>query len=95
MSNVTIVKKVKIRNILSHENTEITFPLGLIALVGPNGAGKSSIVDSIVYSLFYNPQSAKGFIGSSKRSLLRTGASDGLIEVELSVGGRHISCKDP
>jgi exonuclease SbcC len=88
MSNVTIVKKVKIRNILSHENTEITFPLGLIALVGPNGAGKSSIVDSIVYSLFYNPQSAKGFRGSSKRSLLRTGASDGLIEVELSVGGR-------
>jgi len=88
MSNVTIVKKVKIRNILSHENTEITFPLGLIALVGPNGAGKSSIVDSIVYTLFYNPQSAKGFRGGSKRSLLRTGASDGLIEVELSVGGR-------
>ncbi len=88
MSNVTIVKKVKIKNILSHENTEITFPLGLIALVGPNGAGKSSIVDSIVYTLFYNPQSAKGFRGSSKRSLLRTGTSDGLIEVELSVGGR-------
>ncbi|MCS7111635.1 MAG: SMC family ATPase [Ignisphaera sp.] len=87
MSSTIIVKRVRIRNILSHEDTEVRFPLGLIALIGPNGAGKSSIVDSMVYALFFNPQSAKGFRGG-RRSLLRVGANEGLIEVELNVGGK-------
>ncbi|MEM1560170.1 MAG: AAA family ATPase, partial [Ignisphaera sp.] len=87
MSNMIIVKRVKIKNILSHESTEIQFPLGLTALIGPNGAGKSSIIDSIVYALLFNPQSARSFRGGGRRSLLRIGASDGLIEVELNVGG--------
>ncbi|MEM0005694.1 MAG: SMC family ATPase, partial [Ignisphaera sp.] len=88
MSNMIIVKRVKIKNILSHESTEIQFPLGLTALIGPNGAGKSSIIDSIVYALLFNPQSARSFRGGGRRSLLRIGASDGLIEVELNVGGK-------
>ncbi len=87
MSSIAIIKRVKIKNILSHEDTEVQFPLGLIALIGPNGAGKSSIIDSMVYALFFNPQSAKGFRGG-RRSLLRIGASDGLIEVELNIGGK-------
>lgn len=88
MSSMIIVKRVKIKNILSHESTEIQFPLGLTALIGPNGAGKSSIIDSIVYALLFNPQSARSFRGGGRRSLLRIGTNDGLIEVELNVGGK-------
>lgn len=87
MSGTIVVRRIRVRNILSHEDTEIHFPLGLVALVGPNGAGKSSIIDSIVYALFSNPQSAKSFRGG-RRSMLRIGAADGLIEVELGVGGK-------
>lgn len=89
MSNLVVIRYVKLNNILSHVQTSIEFPLGLTALVGPNGAGKSSIIDSIVYALFMNPQNIRGFRGSSKKSFLRTGASSGSIEVGLSVGGKR------
>ena len=46
-----ILEKIKLRNFLSHENTEITFPLGLTVIVGPNGAGKTAIVDAIIHAL--------------------------------------------
>lgn len=89
MTNLVVIKSVKLNNILSHAQTEIVFPLGLIALVGPNGAGKSSIIDSIIYTLFINPQNVRGFRGSSKKSFLRSGALNGFIEIELSVGGKR------
>ncbi len=88
MSETILVKRVKIRNILSHENTEITLPSGLIAFVGPNGAGKSSIIDSIIYALFVTPSAAKGIRGEGKKGILRIGASEGFIEVEMNVGGK-------
>ncbi len=88
MSSTIIVRRVRLRNILSHENTDITFPLGLIALVGPNGAGKSSIVDSIVYAMFISPKSGRGFRGEGKKGILRIGANEGSIELGLSISGK-------
>lgn len=84
-----IIRSVKLNNILSHVQTYVELPLGMTAFVGPNGAGKSSIIDSIVYALFVQPQNIKGLRGSGKKSLLRLGASVGSIEVELSVGGKR------
>ncbi|ADM27951.1 SMC domain protein [Ignisphaera aggregans DSM 17230] len=88
MSSTVIVRRVRLRNILSHENTDIVFPMGLIALVGPNGAGKSSIVDSIVYAMFVSPKSGRSFRGEGKKGILRIGTSEGSIELELSVSGK-------
>lgn len=88
MSTPIIIKSVKLANILSHTQTYVEFPLGLTAMVGPNGAGKSSIVDSIIYALFIQPQNIKALRGGSKKSFLRLGSSTGSIEVELSIGGR-------
>lgn len=91
MSNIIVIKSIKLHNILSHEHTYIEFPLGLTAIVGPNGAGKSSIIDAAIYSLFVNPQSIRSLRGSSRRSIVRIGASSGSIEVELSIGGKKYS----
>lgn len=97
MSNAALIKRVRLKNVLSHENSELTFQPGLTAIVGPNGAGKSSIVDSMVYALFTTPAQAKGLRGESKRGLLRLGSSEGVIEVEFTAGGkdyvveRHVS----
>lgn len=88
MSGTVIVRRVRLRNILSHENTDIVFPMGLIALVGPNGAGKSSIVDSIVYAMFISPKSGRSFRGEGKKGILRAGTSEGSIELELNVSGK-------
>gem|GEM_PF-500739 len=88
MSETILLRRIRLKNILSHENTEIHLPIGLIAFVGPNGAGKSSIIDAVVYALFVTPSAAKGYRGEGKRGLIRSGASEGVIEVEISIGGK-------
>ncbi len=87
MSRAIVLRRIAIKNILSHENTVLEFKPGLTAIVGPNGAGKSTIVDSIVYALL---SSGKLVLrGSSKRDLIRRGASRGEIELEFEVGGHR------
>lgn len=88
LSEPILIKRIRLKNILSHENTEIALPMGLTAFVGPNGAGKSSIIDAVVYALFISPSAAKGYRGEGKRSLVRSGASEGIIEIEMNIGGR-------
>uniref|UniRef100_A0A7C4FD88 AAA+ ATPase domain-containing protein n=1 Tax=Ignisphaera aggregans TaxID=334771 RepID=A0A7C4FD88_9CREN len=88
MSETILLRRIRLKNILSHESTEVRLPIGLIAFVGPNGAGKSSIIDAVIYALFVLPSAAKGYRGEGKRGLIRSGASDGAIEVEMSIGGR-------
>jgi len=87
MSRTILIRRVKLRNILSHEVSEIEFQTGLTAIVGPNGAGKSTIVDAIVYALF-----ARGtrtvIRGKSKRDIIRRGATEGEIEVDIDIGGQ-------
>ncbi|TXT62445.1 MAG: DNA double-strand break repair Rad50 ATPase, partial [Promethearchaeota archaeon] len=46
-----IIESVKLKNFISHERSEIEFPLGVSILVGPNGAGKSAVIDAILYAL--------------------------------------------
>ena len=86
MSRTITIRHVFIRNILSHEQSDIEFHPGLTAIVGPNGAGKSTIVDSIVYALFVKRAALRG---SSKKDLLRHGCSEGEIRVLLDVGGKQ------
>ncbi len=48
-----ILKSLKLKNFLAHENTELEFAeRGITVFIGENGAGKSSIIEGIVFSLF-------------------------------------------
>ncbi|MHA1751143.1 MAG: AAA family ATPase [Candidatus Helarchaeota archaeon] len=47
-----IFKKIILKNFISHNETEIDFPLGVTVIVGENGAGKSSILDGLIFALF-------------------------------------------
>jgi exonuclease SbcC len=82
-----IVRRVRLVNILSHENTEVEFPDGVVAIVGPNGAGKSSIVDSIYLALFSGPQI--DIRGGRKEHIVTRGRDRGEVHVEFEVGGRR------
>ncbi len=82
-----MIKRVQLRNILSHERTSIELRPGLTAIIGPNGAGKSTIVDSIVYALFTIGKGS-ALRGTSKRDLLRRGTVEGEIYVEFELGGK-------
>jgi len=80
-----IIRRVKLANILSHENTEIDFPDGVVSIVGSNGAGKSSIIDSMYIALFSD---AKPDIrGGKKEFIVMRGRKNGEISVLFEVGG--------
>jgi len=78
-----ILKKVKLKNFISHADTEIEFPFGVTVLVGPNGAGKTSIVDAIIYTLFgWNPKRKED------REVIRKGTTFTEVELTFEEGGK-------
>jgi len=47
-----LIKKVKLKNWRSHEDTELEFDRGINVIMGRMGSGKSSIMDAICFALF-------------------------------------------
>ncbi|MCS7099661.1 MAG: SMC family ATPase [Sulfolobales archaeon] len=82
-----IIRRVKLQNILSHENSEVEFTEGVVSIVGPNGAGKSSIIDSIYVALFTDTK--PDIRGGKKEFLVTRGRESGKISVVFEVGGRQ------
>lgn len=82
-----IIRRVELKNILSHENTSVEFPDGVVSIIGPNGAGKSSIVDSMYMALFSGKQI--DVRGGKKEHIIMRGSSSGEIRVEIEIEGRR------
>ena len=73
-----LLKKLKLNNFLSHEDTEISFSENEKALIdGSSGAGKSSIFDAILWVLY-------GQGRADNRSLVRKGSKKGSVCLELT-----------
>ncbi|MGC8609586.1 MAG: AAA family ATPase, partial [Thermoplasmata archaeon] len=71
-----IVENLKLKNFLSHAQTDIYFEKGVNIIIGNNGAGKSSIVDGMKYALFGEKR------GKSIQDLIKKGTRE--LEVSLS-----------
>lgn len=82
-----IFKKIKMRNIRSYENEEITFPMGSVLLSGDIGVGKTSILLAIEFALFGLQPGQKG------ASLLRKDSDEGFVELEIEIEGEKIILK--
>ncbi|WP_062661391.1 AAA family ATPase [Aeropyrum camini] len=46
-----VLKRLELRNIMSHSDTSLDFREGFTAIVGRNGAGKSTLLEAILYSI--------------------------------------------
>lgn len=79
-----IIKKLKIKNIRSYEEFEISFPIGSTLLAGDIGAGKTSILLALQFSLFGLQPGQKG------ASLLRNGEDEAYSCLEMEVDGKQI-----
>ena len=83
-----IIKKIKINNIRSYENSEVNFPSGSTLLSGDIGSGKSSILLALEFALFgLQP----GVISGS--SLLKKGTDEGFAELDLVLNDQEIKIK--
>ncbi|MCX8147371.1 MAG: AAA family ATPase, partial [Candidatus Woesearchaeota archaeon] len=79
-----ILKSIKLNNIRSYKEEEIKFPQGSIMLSGDIGAGKSTILLAAEFALFGIRNDLKG------ETLLRHGASEGYVELNLDIDGNDI-----
>lgn len=79
-----LIKKVTLKNIRSYETAEIEFPPGSTVLAGDIGSGKTSILLAIEFVLFGLQPGQKG------SSLLRNGAEEGSVSLEMDIDGDNI-----
>src|SRR3989344_7877992 len=79
-----LLKKIKLNNIRSYENQEITFPVGSTLLSGDIGTGKTSVLLAIEFALFGLQPTQRG------SSLLKNGKKEGRIVLELDIDGKSV-----
>jgi DNA repair protein SbcC/Rad50 len=72
------ILSIRLKNIKSHRDTELSFSSGINVLSGPNGAGKSTVFEAIGYALF--GVDARDFVSNVDR-FLTIGTKKGEIAV--------------
>src|SRR3989338_5408517 len=77
-------KKIRLSNIRSYKDQEITFPDGSLLLSGDVGCGKTSILMALEYALFGLQPGQKG------NALLRNNENFGEVSLELEIQGRTV-----
>ncbi|MCD6484787.1 MAG: AAA family ATPase [Candidatus Odinarchaeota archaeon] len=77
-----IITRLKLRDFLSHADTELEFNQGTTVIVGVNGAGKSSILDAVGFALFRHKR------GKKLDDLIRKGCNSLSVELDFIVNGR-------
>jgi exonuclease SbcC len=75
------IKKVKISNFQSHENTILDFEDGLNVITGPSDQGKSAIIRAIKWALYNEPRGTE---------FIRYGMAGVKVEIEFSNGYRVV-----
>jgi len=74
-----LLKKLKIKNIRSHKETEVVFPEGSTLLMGDIGSGKTSILLAVEFALFGLQPGQKG------NSLMRSNETESQVILEFEV----------
>ncbi|MCD6341069.1 MAG: SMC family ATPase [Desulfurococcales archaeon] len=87
VSGPITIKKVYLKNFISHKETEVVFEKGVTAFVGPNGAGKSSILDAIYFAL--TGRARRGKLEGLVNAAAPRGA-EAVVKLWLDVDGREV-----
>ena len=80
-----IIKKIKVNNIRSYLDQEISLPNGSVLLAGDIGSGKSSLLLAIEFALF---GLQRGELTGS--ALLRNGKDNGSVELDVKIDNQEI-----
>ena len=83
-----LLKSIRLSNIRSYENAEISFPSGSVLLAGDIGSGKSSILLAIEFAIF---GAKKGELPAY--TLLRHGKKEGNVELRMQIDSKDVLIK--
>jgi len=83
-----MIKRIRLHNIRSYADEEISFPEGSILLSGDIGAGKSTVLLAIEFALF---GLERGVVEGA--GLLRNGRDEGYVEAEFMIAGKTATIK--
>ncbi|MCS7097736.1 MAG: AAA family ATPase [Candidatus Methanomethyliaceae archaeon] len=78
-----IIRRLKLKNIRSYDEGEISFPTGAVLFEGDIGSGKSTILLAIEFALF-------GLGNEKGTSLLSLGRNEGEVELEFEARGKIV-----
>jgi exonuclease SbcC len=78
-----MIKKIKLQNWKSHNETELEFKPGINVLVGPMGSGKSSVLQAICFALFGSVPEVKRRDVKVSELVKRNSGSQAAIELQL------------
>ncbi|MEJ5292653.1 MAG: SMC family ATPase [Candidatus Methanosuratincola sp.] len=78
-----IIKSVKLKNIRTYEEEEVSLPEGVILFEGGIGAGKSTLLLAIEFALF-------GLGNEKGTTLLSIGKNSGSVELTFETGGKEV-----
>ncbi|WFO75346.1 AAA family ATPase [Desulfurococcaceae archaeon MEX13E-LK6-19] len=81
------IKRVELKDFLSHEHTVVSFDQGVTAIIGENGAGKTSIIDGILAAFTDFKKSSEELRGG-KTSLIRHGRPAAEVTLDFIVDNR-------
>lgn len=85
-----LIRRVALKNFLSHENTEIILDEGITVIVGENGAGKTSLIQGMIYALY--GARVKGSVrGDKKEELIQVEKDRAKVLIELKNGPDNIT----
>ncbi len=79
-----LLKKIKIKNIRSHKETEVNFPEGSTLLMGDIGSGKTSVLLAIEFALFGLQPGQKG------NSLMKSNETESQVVLEFEVDENQV-----
>ncbi len=79
-----IIKRIKLNNIRSYNEQEITFPEGRTLLAGDIGSGKTSILLGIEFAFFGLQPGQRG------NSILKNNKTEGGVEIEFEIDNKNI-----
>jgi exonuclease SbcC len=81
-----VIKGLKLKNFLTHVDTEVKFGKGAIAILGNNGQGKSSLLEAILYALY-------GEGRDSVSELAFKNAEEMEVELDIGLGKKSYEIK--
>lgn len=80
-----MLKYIRLKNFISHEDTNIRFSEGVNVFIGKNGSGKSSIIDAITYALYGEHERG------NDSNIVRYNTQEGSVELTFDIQGRDFS----